>query len=109
MHPHFLERGFLPPQDPARRFTMHPELTALDELGRDLPSLLHDPGFRTYVRGLRLPEWPEPIRREETLPELRLYYMRVGFLASAYVSQVGQERAKLLPRNVAVPLTRACQ
>ena len=80
----------------------------LDELGRDLPSLLEDPGFRTYVRGLRLPEWPEARVRAETLPELRLYYIRLGFLASAYVNQVSQPRAELLPQNVAVPLCRAC-
>ena len=43
------------------------------------------------------------------LPELRLYYVRVGFLASAYVNQVGQQPSKVLPANLALPLSRACK
>jgi indoleamine 2,3-dioxygenase len=43
------------------------------------------------------------------LPELRLYYVRVGFLASAYINQVGEEPATALPANLAAPLCRACQ
>src|SRR5947209_18575047 len=109
MESYFLRRGFLPEQDPVRRFTTYPELSVLDELGRDLPSLLHDRNFRQYVRELKIPEWPETTAREEILPELRLYYVRLGFLASAYVNQVGQEPATLLPRHIAVPLARACQ
>src|SRR5204863_8023169 len=42
------------------------------------------------------------------LPVLRLYYTRVGFLASAYVNQVGEEPATLLPRTIAVPLCEVC-
>ena len=42
------------------------------------------------------------------LDELRLYYVRLGFLASAYVNQVGQEPATVLPRNLAVPLCDVC-
>lgn len=80
----------------------------LDEIGRDLPSLLEDSGFRGYVRGLRIPAWPEDRLREETLPELRLYYLRLGFLASAYINQVGQPPANTLSHNVAVPLCKAC-
>ena len=36
-----------------------------------------------------IPKWEDPISAE-TLPQLRLYYVRVGFLASAYVNQVGR-------------------
>ncbi len=79
----------------------------LDELGRDLPSLLQDPSFRKYMRGVRLPEWPEDQPHEESLRDLRLYYVRVGFLASAYINQIGQPRADVLPRNLAVPLDKA--
>jgi hypothetical protein len=43
------------------------------------------------------------------LPELRLYYVRVGFLASAYINQVGEEPATVLPANLADPLCRACR
>ena len=43
------------------------------------------------------------------LPELRLYYVRMGFLASAYINQVGEEPATVLPTNLAAPLCRACR
>jgi indoleamine 2,3-dioxygenase len=45
----------------------------------------------------------------ERLPELRLYYVRIGFLASAYINQVGEQPATVLPANLAVPLCRACR
>jgi len=38
-----------------------------------------------------------------------LYYLRVGFLASAYINQVGQEPSRVLPANLALPLCRACK
>src|SRR5688572_14785457 len=100
-------RGFLPPEDPARALTIAPELAVLDEIGRDLPSLLQDRGFRRYAEELAIPDWPEDAARDETLPELRLYYARLGFLASAYVNQVSEPRAHRLPRNIALPLTPA--
>jgi indoleamine 2,3-dioxygenase len=34
--------------------------------------------------------------------------VRVGFLASAYINQVGQTKATTLPANLAVPFCRAC-
>jgi indoleamine 2,3-dioxygenase len=108
VHPLFTTRGFLPAVDPAQAFAPGSELSALDEIGRNLPDLLEDPGFRQYVRGLRIPEWPEDRLREETLPELRLYYVRLGFLASAYVNQISEPRADTLPHNLAVPLCKAC-
>ena len=108
MHPLLTERGFLPAYDPARSFAPGSKLSVLDEIGRDLPSLLEDSGFRQYVRSLRIPEWPEDRLRAESLPELRLYFVRLGFLASAYVNQVSQPRADTLPHNVAVPLCKAC-
>jgi indoleamine 2,3-dioxygenase len=74
-----------------------------------LPDLLEDSSFRQYARELAIPEWPEETLREETLPLLRLYYVRLGFLASGYINQVGQPPATLLPRNIAVPLCRACR
>ena len=81
----------------------------LDEIGRDLPSLLHDPGCRDYARSLDIPLWPVATRDRDDLPQLRLYYVRVGFLASAYVNQVGQQPARVLPANLAGPLRRACK
>jgi indoleamine 2,3-dioxygenase len=108
MDPVFTRRGFLPERDPLRSFPAGSELAVLDEIGRDLPSLLEDPSFRRYAQELHIPEWPEKHAREETLPELRLYYVRVGFLASAYINQVSQPKVDMLPRNIAVPFCRAC-
>lgn len=109
MQPSLLRRGFLPEHDPLREFPRESPLAMLDELGRDLPSLLHKSDFRAYVRNLQLPAWQEPENPEHRLEHLRLYYVRLGFLASAYINQVGEPPAKVLPRNVAVPLCHACQ
>jgi indoleamine 2,3-dioxygenase len=103
--PRFQQRGFLPEQDPQIQFPPGSQFSMLDSLGRDLPSLLHDKGFRALARSLVLPSLP-PGRI--SLPELRLYYVRLGFLASAYVNQVGQESATVLPRNIAIPLCDVC-
>ena len=100
----FFERGFLPAHDPATAFPTGSSLSVLDELGRDLPSLLEDRGFREYARDLAIPEWSESELREDTLSYLRLYYVRVGFLASAYINQVDQPRTTTLPSNLAIPL-----
>jgi len=97
----FRARGFLPEPDS--------EFAVLDEIGRDLPSLLHDRAFRKYAHTLNIPLWPNNRARPEDMPALRLYYVRVGFLASAYVNQVGEPPARTVPANLAVPLYRACQ
>jgi indoleamine 2,3-dioxygenase len=108
LKPRYAGRGFLPEHDPLTAFPRESRYAVLDEIGRDLPSLLHDQGFRTLARELDIPGWEEPATAE-TLPQLRLYYVRVGFLASAYVNQVGMEPAAVLPRNIAVPLAGACR
>lgn len=105
----FARRGFLPDPDPATCFERCPELQPLEELGRDLPSLLIDAGCRDYLRRQVIPRWPAEPVAPELLPELRLYYVRLGFLASAYVNQVGQPRANVLPANLAVPLANAAR
>src|SRR5229473_8163114 len=102
-------RGFLPEHDPLIAFASNSEFAGLDKIGRDLPSLLQDPGFRDYARSLDVPLWPENRVTAGDLPELRLYYLRVGFLASAYINQVGQEPSGVLPANLALPLCRACK
>ena len=51
----FRSRGFLPEADPLTAFSPNSEFTSLDEIGRDLPSLLHDPNFRQYARTLNIP------------------------------------------------------
>ena len=55
----FQQRGFLPEQDPLTAFPSTSEFAVLDEIGRDLPSMLHDRGFRSYARTLKIPLWPE--------------------------------------------------
>ena len=105
----FQQRGFLPEQDPLTAFPSTSEFAVLDEIGRDLPSMLHDRGFCSYARTLKIPLWPENRACPEDLPELRLYYVRVGFLASAYINQVGEEPATVLPAKLATPLCRACK
>jgi indoleamine 2,3-dioxygenase len=102
-------RGFLPERDPLIRFPSNSEFAELDEIGRDLPSLLQDAGFRAYARSLDISLWPENRVAASDLAELRLYYLRVGFLASAYINQVGQEPSRVLPANLALPLCRACK
>jgi indoleamine 2,3-dioxygenase len=105
----FRSRGFLPVPDPVRAFLPDSEFAALDEIGRDLPSLLYDRDFRRYARSLKIPLWPNERAHASDLPYLRLYYLRTGFLASAYINQVGEEPAKILPANLAAPLCRACK
>jgi indoleamine 2,3-dioxygenase len=102
-------RGFLPQSDPLAAFPAKSEFAVLDEIGRDLPSLLQDNGFRQYARTLKIPHWPETRAQSRDLAQLRLYYVRVGFLASAYVNQVGQEPGNVLPANLAGPLCCACK
>ncbi|MDR3634725.1 MAG: hypothetical protein P4L84_13055 [Isosphaeraceae bacterium] len=101
----FKMRGFLPAIDPLTRFPHGSPLSPLDELGRDLPSLLEDRRFRQHARRLEIPPLPASGVSEA---ELRLDYVRLGFLASAYINQVGEEPAKVLPRNLAVPLCDVC-
>ena len=106
----FTRRGFLPEPDPATHFPHDSELSRLDELGHDLPSLLEDTGFRPYARSLTLPTWPDgPVTTAQLPLFLRLYYLRLGFLASAYINQVPLPPESILPKNIAVPLRNACQ
>ncbi len=97
--------GFLPGDDPLDRFPAGSPYEALDELGRDLPSLLMDDRFRERIAAIELPTLgDEPV----SIRELRLYYVRVGFLASAFINQVGHPPARVLPRRLAIPLCAVC-
>jgi indoleamine 2,3-dioxygenase len=103
--PHYTRLGFLPEKDPRVEFAPDSDFHALDQLGRDLPSLLQDKGFRARARLWKIPPLPAgPVPQSV----LELYYVRVGFLASAYVNQVGLEPAMLLPSSLAVPLCDVC-
>ena len=114
MEPVYRRRGFLPANDPLRTFPAGSPWPRLDQLGRDLPSMLLDARFRDFARSLKIPAWQAPEGETsplspEALASLRLYVVRLGFLASGYVNQVGQPPANLLPSNIAVPLVDACR
>lgn len=102
------ENGFLPKTDPLTHFPTGSPFEILDTVGHDLPSLLQDKEFRVYAKNLNVPSFDLQVD-ETTLPLLRLYYVRLGFLASAYVNQLGQETATSLPANIAVPLVKCCE
>lgn len=104
----FTEHGFLPEADPLRTFPPDRPFVVLDEIGRDLPSLLQDSGFRQRARRFAIPPWTDPADPADVLPQLRLCYVRLGFLASAYINQVGEPPVKILPRNLAIPLCDVC-
>lgn len=105
MHDDFRRRGFLPPEDPLTAFPAGSPYAMLDELGRTLPERLRNPDFRRWAEALQIPPWtggagPDAWRQRQ------LYYVRVGFLASAYVNRVGSSQAHMLPANLARPLCR---
>ena len=102
-------RGFLPAADPLKAFPADSPLAVLDELGRDLPSILEDRNARAYLRSLAIPSWPGDSVADEELPALRLYYLRLGFVASGYINQIGPAPATVLPKSIALPLCHACK
>ena len=108
LDPDYAKRGFLPQQDPLSAFPASSPYSILDEVGRDLPSLLQDKQFRLYAKALKIPLYQQ-LNTPYNLPELRHYYLRLGFLASAYINQVGQKPCKILPANIAVPLVHVCK
>ncbi|MEE9254190.1 MAG: hypothetical protein V3U43_04610 [Pseudomonadales bacterium] len=104
----FRHRGFLPPADPLRSFPDGSPYRLLDEVGEALPERLKRDDFRCWAEGLEIPCWETP-DVAESFPELCLYYVRLGFLASGYVHQVGAPCARRLPSNIALPLYAASQ
>jgi indoleamine 2,3-dioxygenase len=93
----FAEHGFLPQADP------------LPALPRESPLAVLDSGFRACARRLEIPAWSEPEDPAAAIPQLRLCYVRLGFLASAYINQVGEPPVNVLPRNLALPLCDVCR
>ncbi len=102
------EHGFLPERDPLTTFPCGSPLSVLDDIGRDLPSLLEDGHFRSYARALSLPPCPQNPGDTEDVRQVHLYYVRVGFLASAYINQTSEPPVSVLPENLAVPLCNVC-
>jgi indoleamine 2,3-dioxygenase len=103
----FRHRGFLPPFDPLRAFPAHSSYAMLDTMGAELPKRLAGAGFRSWAESLHIPPWDD-VPDSEATGEAQLYYVRVGFLASAYINQIGQPPVRSLPPNIALPLCSVC-
>ncbi|MBQ0785777.1 MAG: hypothetical protein KBT66_16245 [Amphritea sp.] len=106
MHDCFTSRGFLPCTDPDAQLTLGKEFERLDRLGNALPSLLLEDDCRTFLAQQPIPNWPGDTISPESLPQARLYYLRLGFIASGYINQVHQPKCHTLPRNIAQPLVK---
>ncbi len=104
----FTTRGFLPTTDPLRAFPHGSPYAVLNDIGSDLPERLTDCGFRSWAERLSLPLFSEP-DAPETLPQLHLYYLCVGFLASGYINQTCMPATDQLPASLAIPLCDVCQ
>ncbi|MDP3645641.1 MAG: hypothetical protein Q8R25_00960 [bacterium] len=107
-YPSLRTHGFLPEKDPLTKFPDGSRFAMLDTVGIELPGMLKDKkNFRHWAKSLKIPRWSS-IGFQPDVAELRLYSVRLTFLASAYVHQIGVETATVLPRNIAVPLAEAC-
>lgn len=102
-------RGFLPVPDPLARFPAGSPYSMLDEVGAELPERLLNPGFRQWVEHLEIPSPSAPGPGTDDPAVMRLYYVRVGFLASGYVNQVALGPVNRLPGNIARPFTDVCR
>lgn len=63
-------RGFLPAEDPHDRFGDDSQFGPMDELGRDLPSLLQDGCFRAFAAGCGSPLARPPSAGRKTITEM---------------------------------------
>ena len=103
----FSNRGFLPSTDPLERFPAGSPYAALDEFGERLPRLLLRKDFRETAAALKIPPFSDPV--VDSLALARLYYVRLGFLASGYINQIATRPASVLPQNLARPLCDICR
>jgi len=102
----FNTRGFLPCYDPDERLTLGEDFEALDRLGEELPSLLLEDDCREFLSQQVIPVWPCDNISPGLLSQARLYFVRIGFIASGYINQVGQPHCHSLPENIAKPLVK---
>src|SRR3989344_2567669 len=109
-HPSYRTRGFLPAEDPLTAFPGGSGLETLDMVGNDLPRMLLDPGFRRYMRETFHPGlWFGYCGAPENLAEIRLYYVRLAFIASGYIHQLEQPPVTRLPHGIAEPLVHTAE
>ena len=104
----FAERGFLPAEDPLVAFPYGSPLSVLDEIGRDLPSLLQDEHFREHARGLTLPPCPDDRDAPITCGSFVSTTCASASWPRPTSTRSAQPPATLLPRNLAVPLCEVC-
>ncbi len=102
------EHGFLPELDPACHFDPTSDYHLLDQIGQELPQRLQESTFRQTISEIRFPHWKLSPDNSQYLSLLHLYYVRMGFIASAYINQTGQPAVHSLPENIARPLADAC-
>lgn len=97
------QRGFLPQTDPKWTFgeDAHPNLRYLEGLGEQLPELLESHKLRGVLDTMK--QFDEGLfaglDRSALVMAARIY----AFLISAYVHQLGEPRAKRVPRSLAIP------
>ena len=102
--PKLTGRGFLPEDDPLVEFPRDSELAAARSAwGETCPACCTRTGFAPRLASFGYPPLPAG---DLPLGDLRLYYVRVGFLASAYVNQVGLEPATLAAAQHRSPAVR---
>ena len=102
----YATRGFLACADPASELTLGEPFEVLDQVGRSLPSLLLESDARDYLLKVHVPDWPYINIPDDLWPQACLYYVRLGFIASGYINQVGQPACHALPTNLARPLCK---
>ncbi|WP_299182593.1 hypothetical protein [uncultured Neptuniibacter sp.] len=102
----YATRGFLPCEDPATEIVLGERYEVLDEVGRMLPSLLLEKDARDYLRRVFVPDWSYVNIPDDLWPQACLYYLRLGFIASGYINQIGQPACHSLPANLARPLVK---
>lgn len=102
----YATRGFLPLTDPASELTIGESFGVLDTLGRSLPSLLLEKDARQFLQTVDVPEWPYTNIPDDLWSQACLYYLRLGFISSGFINQIGQPSCHLLPSNLAQPLCK---
>lgn len=102
----FQSRGFLPCGDPDEKLMLGDEFEVLDRVGEELPSLLLEDDCRDFLAQQSFPLWPSDNLSPALISQARLYYVRLGFIASGYINQIGQPKCHSLPRNIAQPLVK---
>src|SRR5512147_580185 len=97
------EQGFLP-QDPRENL---PDCTVLNHLGHELPKLLSARMVRWYIGEQRelLPSIPATWRTEDYRAAMRI----LSFAGHAYVWEVPDQPAAILPAQLARPWHKVAQ